>query len=196
MWKFSMNLKIPLKRASRKGQKTWNFLLINFSGICVADIFGHIFLLRSAKILKNHEIPHKVTIHVFSTKILVKILELARNRGYVTADVNINWKIPPEKQLLAIHMFRNALITLAVTYSVVHIVWPFFDVVSMNHITKKPEKNESLHEFEILQFWAMFQTAVESYWRFIWITNSSDHGRVLTTNLLHMMLLIPIGHKV
>ena len=48
---------------------------------------------------------------------------------------------------------------------------------------------------EILQLRAKFQTAVVSCSRFIRITNSSDHRRIWTTNLLHTKSsLNPLGH--
>ena len=47
---------------------------------------------------------------------------------------------------------------------------------------------------EKLQLRAKFQTAMVSSSRFIWITNSSDHRRVWTTNLLHTKWLPnPLG---
>ena len=42
-----------------------------------------------------------------------------------------------------------------------------------------------LTSFEILQLQAKFQTVIVSRSRFIWITNSNDHRRVSTANLLH-----------
>ena len=46
------------------------------------------------------------------------------------------------------------------------------------------------------QLRAKFQTAMVSCPRFIWITNSSDHRRVWTANLLHTKSLPnPLGHK-
>ena len=46
------------------------------------------------------------------------------------------------------------------------------------------------------QLRAKFQTARVSCSRFIWITNSSDHRRIWTANLLHTRELSnPLGHK-
>ena len=48
---------------------------------------------------------------------------------------------------------------------------------------------------DILQLWAKFQTVTVSCSRFIRITNSSDHSRVWTANLLHKKYLPnPLGH--
>ena len=39
--------------------------------------------------------------------------------------------------------------------------------------------------FKILQLWGKSETAMVSHSRLIWITNSTDHRRVWTMNLLH-----------
>ena len=39
--------------------------------------------------------------------------------------------------------------------------------------------------FKIIQLWGKFRTAMVPCSRFIWITNSSNHRRVWTANLLH-----------
>ena len=46
-------------------------------------------------------------------------------------------------------------------------------------------RQEQLIYVEILELQAKFQTVMALCLRFIWITNSSDHRRVLTANLLH-----------
>ena len=45
--------------------------------------------------------------------------------------------------------------------------------------------HSKFNSVEILQLRDKFQTAMVSYSRFIWITNSSDHRRVWAANFLH-----------
>ena len=57
-------------------------------------------------------------------------------------------------------------------------------------------ENKMIYNGEILQLGAKFQTAMVLRLRFIWITNSSDHRRVSTANLLHRKQLPnPLGHQ-
>ena len=62
--------------------------------------------------------------------------------------------------------------------------------------SSEPSKFKTKNWVEILQLGAKFQTAMVSCSRFIWITNSSDHRRVCTANLLHTKSLPNLlGHK-
>ena len=70
-----------------------------------------------------------------------------------------------------------------------HSKWPFlfhqkFSLLSFDLNTVS--LNVNLMYVEILQLLAKFQTVMVLCSRFIWITNSSNHRRVWTANLLHI----------
>ena len=62
-----------------------------------------------------------------------------------------------------------------------------FSALNLTIICIKPfnGNNTSIIFVEILHFRPKFQTAMVSCTRFIWITNTSDHKRIWTPNLLH-----------
>ena len=83
-----------------------------------------------------------------------------------------------------------------ITYLVSHLSYLVQQTASLWTASFKEHLYVNFIYVEILHIRAKFQTAMVSCSRFIWVTNSSDHRRVWTANLLHTKYLLdPVGYE-